>query len=570
MNHNNVGYIGALVGVATGTSFSNVHLKGDIYLRANSNVGGLIGVLEPDTNSVLSDLSVEGDGFIWATKTAGGIIGSVNYSYDGAATLELNNIKVSEVVVHAQTMFIGGVVGELATSSSSKTIAVTIDGVQLDGVRVQPYNISSDNAKKTVGAVVGGYEKEVTSVTIKNVTGTAIVENAPDRPNDAHATMLNGGIIGKNTGNEEDSHVTIEGCEGLTVYWYSTLGVRSDGYVIKDVEGLIAFRDLVNGGEDCTGKTVVLAADIDLSSVDNWEPIGTVTNAFKGTFDGGNKTISNLTINTTTGYAGLFGNAENVVLKNVAINGATVTVHNDSAVTYYIGILIARCLNDNSSISNVKVYNAKVQGTTAQYVGAVAGWMAGPISDCYAELTVTASTNGSHGQVGGIVGQAYGDISRCYAKVDLSGSSIGGIVGYFHCKNTNVGTPAITISNCYATGKINASMYGEKCPTYSGGIIACTYSKNIRIVNNFFDGTISEYANPFVGASTGDDGAELEELTLDVFENNSWSENLSASQHVQGYQGKIQIESLERDEACSFTAGMTYEDFLAKLAELNG
>lgn len=52
--------------------------------------------------------------------------------------------------------------------------------------------------------------------------------------------------------------------------------------------------------------TFVLANDIDLSTVDNWTPIGDGY-AFGGTFDGNGYTISNLKINTTNNPTGLFG-----------------------------------------------------------------------------------------------------------------------------------------------------------------------------------------------------------------------------------------------------------------------
>ena len=75
---------------------------------------------------------------------------------------------------------------------------------------------------------------------------------------------------------------------------------------IGDVEALKAFAVAVNGGTSYEGDTVTLSADLDLTGVE-WTPIGVGTrssksyngNAFKGTFDGGNHTISGLTITST-------------------------------------------------------------------------------------------------------------------------------------------------------------------------------------------------------------------------------------------------------------------------------
>ena len=74
--------------------------------------------------------------------------------------------------------------------------------------------------------------------------------------------------------------------------------------VITTADELAAFRDEVNSGENrYEGKTVVLAADIDLSGV-TWNRIGTSSsNSFCGTFDGAGYEISGL----DSSSGGLFG-----------------------------------------------------------------------------------------------------------------------------------------------------------------------------------------------------------------------------------------------------------------------
>ena len=56
------------------------------------------------------------------------------------------------------------------------------------------------------------------------------------------------------------------------------------------------------------GEDYALGNDIDLSTIANWEPIGTLANPFTGALDGNGHTISNLTINRPTeDNVGLFG-----------------------------------------------------------------------------------------------------------------------------------------------------------------------------------------------------------------------------------------------------------------------
>lgn len=87
---------------------------------------------------------------------------------------------------------------------------------------------------------------------------------------------------------------------------------------ISTVDQLKEFRDAVNSGNQYTGKTVKLTADLDLSGESNWTPIGNLVaypgQSFNGTFDGDGHSISNVTVNDNTpnyAVAGLFGSVVN-------------------------------------------------------------------------------------------------------------------------------------------------------------------------------------------------------------------------------------------------------------------
>ncbi len=98
---------------------------------------------------------------------------------------------------------------------------------------------------------------------------------------------------------------------------------------ISSENDLKAFAESVNMGNTYEGKTVTLVSDITLS--DEWTPIGTGTrdgfsytgNPFKGIFNGGNYTISGLTINipnSNEDYAfGLFGVVDGGTVKNLKL-----------------------------------------------------------------------------------------------------------------------------------------------------------------------------------------------------------------------------------------------------------
>jgi flagellin-like hook-associated protein FlgL len=83
---------------------------------------------------------------------------------------------------------------------------------------------------------------------------------------------------------------------------------------IGNAETLAKLAELVNSGTTCSGKTILLTEDIDLSAYQDgagWTPIGntdTSSKNFAGTFDGQGHKITNLKINNpTTDYQGLFG-----------------------------------------------------------------------------------------------------------------------------------------------------------------------------------------------------------------------------------------------------------------------
>lgn len=208
----------------------------------------------------------------------------------------------------------------------------------------------------------------------------------------------------------------------------NTLTKDGYAYLIRSPKDLCDLSEYVNAGNDCAGVTFKLAADIDLSDV-RFKPIGDGNHHgqgtfFNGTFDGDGHTISNLTINTSEDYQGLFGytgrggTVKNVKLENVDINGGDniggITGRNDGT--------ISDCLFSG------KVASAK---WTA---GGIAGYNFGTIERCKSIFYGQARRD----NVGGIAGassKAPSRIINCYAVVKHISSvkrhqTNGGIVGW--------------------------------------------------------------------------------------------------------------------------------------------
>ena len=197
--------------------------------------------------------------------------------------------------------------------------------------------------------------------------------------------------------------------------WTDVVTSPPSGYTVDDsgnvtissAEGLAWLAVLVGGlngqpADNFSGKTVTLAADIDLSA-HYWTPIGTSTRKyFEGTFDGDGHTISNLTINTNASYVGLFGATSGATLKNVTLdnpqvqNNATGASNTGALVGYMVGSgTVEYCAVTNGSVSS-----------DGQCVGGLIGYFhSGTVQYCYNLETEVSSSYSTQTYVNGVAGR---------------------------------------------------------------------------------------------------------------------------------------------------------------------
>ena len=158
------------------------------------------------------------------------------------------------------------------------------------------------------------------------------------------------------------------------------------------------------------GKTILLMNDIDLSG-SYWTPVGNVndypTVTFKGTFDGKEHIISNLTASDDAAVyaaAGLFGSitgtVKNVTLKNVNIR----STHYAGAVVGFSstnGATIENCHVDGGTITTVPEYTGSAYDNGDKAGGIIGYYVTSDkVTNCSAKnLTITA-----YRDLGGIVG----------------------------------------------------------------------------------------------------------------------------------------------------------------------
>lgn len=225
------------------------------------------------------------------------------------------------------------------------------------------------------------------------------------------------------------------------------------------------------GEKGFEGVTITLTTDLDLAG-HLWMSIGNdnynneLIKEFKGTFDGGDHTINNMTINTDYA-AGLFGHIKNATIKNVKLANCSITKTKVSPVRNYYNIYLG-CIAANSTTSTIQscqVIKGSIirENSQGESIGGIIGVSTGStITDCEFEgsITVSQSENGrgegqiSSGNIGGIVGDhgnsrsdaKIGSITNCHATLtmNIEGGDAGGITSY----NRGV------IKECTAKGKI--------------------------------------------------------------------------------------------------------------------
>lgn len=218
----------------------------------------------------------------------------------------------------------------------------------------------------------------------------------------------------------------------------------------------------------------------DATSDDNNEgfsPIGNVTNAFEGYFNGDGYVIDGLTINrSTTLYIGLFGYVNDVTIENLGLTNLNILGEK------YVGGLAG-------SSSNVIFNNCYTEGQvrgTSRYVGGLVGAHSnsgspgnGELTNCYSTCNVT----GGHDEVGGLVGwNCYNAlIKNCYAtgNVYSSGEKVGGLVG--------LNWDDSDINFCFATGTV-------KGDDRVGGLVGDNNQDGCRITNSYSTGNVHQIA----------------------------------------------------------------------------
>lgn len=346
-------------------------------------------------------------------------------------------------------------------------------------------------------------------------------------------------------------------------------GTESDPYRLSTTRDLLAMKPALVGGQMIYFK---LMNDIDMSSIENWDPLNPKDPYDLGiVFDGGGHSLKNLKSKGKT-YSSFFGVLYGKCYNVKFVDAEIVSASNSGAgiIGGYIGTGgkpaivseveasgIITCNGKGQSVGglggnareatienctvNVTVSNPMGDGSNRTASGGIVGKTIESdvkIKNCIVRGVVEITKGINNTYTGGIVGwqsAAGAEITGCevYATVKSAGERVGGIVGHYQ---------GGTLSGCKFYGEVNAATQ------YAGGIAGITSSESV-IENCLSSGKI--VCKNYVGGIVG-----MNENTLAVRRCES-SSTINCSDNVGGILGIAQNDKVATIEDCVFSGNMT-------------
>ena len=322
--------------------------------------GGLIKVpVTGISDMVVNAENKEGKVVTGGVYTFNPVTGQLTFDPDGGTPIYINNIEGTNGFVYVP------VETDVTEDSAEKTEEVTVE--------------------VTIGE---GDEEQTQSFPAEVQQGAVTANDVPSFEVDENGTL-----------SQEDK-------------WDGTIASKfpaeKDGvFTITTAEELAAVAAAVNKGETFEGKTFVLEQNLNLeglewTTIGQWDGNGENTRWFKGTFDGNNYEIKNLTVDKSTA-AGLFGGAASPAkIKNVTVTNVNLHVSKK-----YAGAILGHSQSivtiENCNVISGNIIADNNGGNDGDKVGGIAGCVAADISGCVVENVVVRGYRG----IGGLVGRLH-------------------------------------------------------------------------------------------------------------------------------------------------------------------
>ena len=428
--------------------------------------------------------------------TLSGIIGSDTASINsytavyanasaGTRTLDFTNVSLTganagnyTVPNQAVAMSTGGITQRTLTFSTF-TVASPNNIPTITGTTLSPINLTT-NINVAISGLIGNdsvaITTNVTGITLggANISGTATVArpltyNGTTEFATPSQTVTFTANAGSNytspaqtlTINVRDGHPAAN--TGTAIAFDSINANRRIPVTQENINLFNTYANSTAGRNRHYFLTQNITLDLPAAGQSNWTAIGSSI-YFYGSFDGEDRTITNLTIERPNdNYQGLFGilfagsMVRRVGLLNVRVNG-----------NFYVGGIAGQngIPGQTGGGTIERVYTEGSRGITGHAcVGGILGQQNfGTVRYSYSRVNISGrgvSTTQSH-NIGGVVGDNNGTIENCYSTGNITGTTdIGGVTGINHSG---------TVRNCYAIGNVTGSAFASILAIGVGGI----------------------------------------------------------------------------------------------------
>lgn len=308
-------------------------------------------------------------------------------------------------------------------------------------------------------------------------------------------------------------------------------GSESNPYVIANIDQLKAFADAVNKGNSYAGKYVVLGANLDLSEIAIWAPIGNSdhgkTNAFAGTFDGKGYTVSHVNCGKAGAAAsyeaiGFFGVVSGTVKNlNVQIDKFYNTYSEyNIAMGGLVGILESKAVIDHCSVTGPD-FALSDEGTAAKVVGGLVGHMKSNslVANSWSDIYISAGSLALNTQisVGGICGQ------QAQNSLIANSASFGSVVSTVMTGKLRVGglvgQTSGAIYNCYTSSTTKATLMGtdfkadDAAATTAIGHLIGSSTTGAALYDCYYDKNADQFSNSDMAGDPSEGKIERRQAT---------------------------------------------------------
>ncbi len=482
--------VGGLIGYAYLSLISSSHANGPVSAPYGEDVGGLVGTLiSGEIEDSYATGSVQGQGGV------GGLVGGASNA-EVFRVLAPDGLISESYATGAVSGYgdVGGLAGAAfycpisdsyalgsvtaSAGSGGDELAGGLIGLMADESIVRAYATGAVKSPGSSGGLVGQafyYLPPDPTFSLNSATSLSVIESSYW---DTQTTGQSVGVnwtsvrsgdtppnpIGLTTAQfgQVSSFIT-PGTPGETGFIFTTTPGAA-GWVIVDQDGTLnnaggvagATRPMLASEYSTTvtndhqlqlmamalSANYSLASDVSMDEIGDrsgawitdlgFVPVGSLAAPFTGTLDGQGHTISDLTIDAVTdnlSYVGLFGvTGESSLITNVNLSGVSISG------PQYVGGLVA---DGTGTISNVTVsgqFNLSndVALVPIVYMGAVAAYNYGSITNAASSGTLTDQMTNDAGYNGGLIGKNYGSIagSSSTANLQSENDDLGGLVGW--------------------------------------------------------------------------------------------------------------------------------------------